>query len=196
MKRVTQPFIYFQFYGPRIGALYHREGLQISPTFLGGGQEKGRRSGTENTPMIAGLGEACRLINHGELPDENHYLKIRNTLEEELKKSFGDDFHPNFTHRHQLPNTLSVSFKGGVNGSDILKATSGKIEASTTSACHTCTSEDGPRPPPVLINSGVPVDRALSTIRLSVGRQTTVDEVREAAKILYEAYISIKLASS
>ena len=51
-----------KFYGPRIGALYHRKGVAVSPMFYGGGQEAGLRPGTENTPVIAGLGAACGLV--------------------------------------------------------------------------------------------------------------------------------------
>ena len=51
-----------KFYGPRIGALYHRKGVAVSPMFYGGGQEAGLQPGTENTPMIAGLGAACGLV--------------------------------------------------------------------------------------------------------------------------------------
>lgn len=75
----------FQFYGPRIGALFCREGVQFSPVFLGGGQEFGRRAGTANTPMIAGLGHAAKLVAGRRDSDGVHLSEMLDCLISSLK---------------------------------------------------------------------------------------------------------------
>jgi len=78
--------VQFQFYGPRIGALYHREGsAPFHPLFFGGGQENGLRAGTENTPMIAGLGQASALVIESVLSDQKELREKRDLLEKRLK---------------------------------------------------------------------------------------------------------------
>ena len=78
--------MFSQFYGPRIGALYHRGSLAgPAPLFLGGGQERGLRSGTENVPMAVGLGEAARLVRERLGEDMEHFRKIRDMLVQKLK---------------------------------------------------------------------------------------------------------------
>ena len=66
-----------KFYGPRIGVLYHRKGVAVSPMFYGGGQEAGLRPGTENTPMIAGLGAACGLVTRNLDTYSRHMRTVR-----------------------------------------------------------------------------------------------------------------------
>ncbi len=72
-----------QFYGPRIGALFHRR--PIRPLFLGGGQESGRRAGTENTPLIVGMGVAAEVALNDLQKDRQHYANIRNMLLQQIK---------------------------------------------------------------------------------------------------------------
>lgn len=76
-----------QFYGPRIGALYCRdtEKIPLYPVIQGGGQERGCRPGTENTPMIAGLGEAATLVTKDINLFTGHMKKLRDYLENSLK---------------------------------------------------------------------------------------------------------------
>ena len=189
-----------KFYGPRIGALYHRNATcTIYPLFLGGGQEFGRRSGTENTPMVVGLGEAAWQVYHRIDKDQCCLQRIRNSLEDKLIGRFGDKVQINFPRKgslnedreYRLPNTTSISFTfndSQVNGKDILAACNGKLEASTASACHTDTSTISCGSP-ILISSGISSERAKCTLRLSVGRYTTLErDLDRAVEILWDAY--------
>jgi len=100
-----------KFYGPRIGALWVRSGAPIYPMLFGGGQERGQRSGTENTCMIAGLGEASRLVAENLQRYKEHYQKIGWYLKEELIKLFESKISFNMVSCHSLPNTLNISLK-------------------------------------------------------------------------------------
>ena len=191
-----------KFYGPRIGALYHRATTcRLYPLFLGGGQEFGRRSGTENTPMVVGLGEAAWQVYHRIDKDQCCLQRTRNSLEDKIVDKFGDKVKINFPRKgnliedreYRLPNTASISFifdatNDKVTGKDILAACDGKLEASTASACHTDTSTISCGSP-ILIASGISPDRAKCTLRLSVGRYTTLErDLDRAVEILWNAY--------
>ena len=198
-----------KFYGPRIGALYHRIATcTIHPLFLGGGQEFGRRSGTENTPMIVGLGEAAWQVYHRIDKDQCCLQRIRNSLEDKLINKFGNTIEINFPRKadltddraYRLPNTTSVSFifddpHANVTGKDILAACNGELEASTASACHTDTSTISCGSP-ILISSGISPERAKCTLRLSVGRYTTLEkDLDRAVEILWKAYTKLSNSS-
>ena len=73
-----------KFYGPRIGCLYHRSGVSVTPMFFGGGQEAGLRPGTENTPMIVGLGVAAQLVSENIQKYSNHMKTMRDYLRDQL----------------------------------------------------------------------------------------------------------------
>lgn len=175
-----------KFYGPRIGALYHRDSAVIDPIFLGGGQEKGRRAGTENTPMIVGLGLACQLVTDNIDGYEAHLRDVRDYLRDQLMINFEfvmtskslnvenpltkGQISWRYVDGFQLPNTLSVRF-GGTSGSELLAACSEDLEASTGAACHTGSVSQ------ILINSGVSEAGARETVRLSVGRETSKKDI-------------------
>ena len=121
-----------KFYAPRIGALYHRN-PKIEPFLLGGGQEKGKRSGTENTPMIVGLGLAAQLV-HENLKLYSEAMKTsRDKLWELLSKIDGIRW---LSAEPALPNTLLISIPGKQTGAEIIQKCGGKIFASTGAACH------------------------------------------------------------
>ena len=175
----------FQFYGPRIGAIYHRLGVPIDPPlFMGGGQEFKRRSGTENTPMIAGLGEAARLVKNGDFP--TNLVKKRQFFLDKLKSNRKREqfVKLNFEDQPRLPNTSSLSF-ANIDSGELLKNCEGKIEASRSAACHTDPKLTASG---VLIKSGLNFDEARGTLRISLGRYTTFEELEKAAHILYTAY--------
>ena len=194
-----------KFYGPRIGALYHRASTcSIHPLFLGGGQEFARRSGTENTPMVVGLGEAAWQVYHRIDKDQCCLQRIRNLLEDKIINKFGEKAEINFPRKgsltddrqYRLPNTTSISFifseaNSKYTGKDILAACDGKIEASTASACHTDTSASSCGSP-ILISSGISPERARCTLRLSVGRYTTLErDLDRAVEILWNSYTKL-----
>ena len=131
-----------QFYGPRIGALYVRklgqpEGCPFHPSLFGGGQERGYRPGTENTPMIAGVGVAAAEVDIK--VQQPHLLSARNYLESRFKHELGpENAVVHFESCPRLPNTTNLSFKGlpgHVTGKDILAGCS-RVLASTGAACH------------------------------------------------------------
>lgn len=184
-----------KFYGPRIGALYARNlgnDTPIYPMFYGGGQERNFRPGTENTGMIAGLGQACQLVLHNLNQFHNNMKMARDYLELRLKEAFGDKIHFNgkFETGVRLPNTCNVSFLGpGLEGRKIL-ATVKLLQASVGAACH---SGDVSHPSPILIAIGIPYNIAMNAVRLSVGRYTSkkdidlvIDDLKAAVEFLRE----------
>ena len=176
-------------YAPKgIGALYVRSGTRIDPIIHGSGQEHGLRAGTENVAGIVGLGKACQLAQQ-KLPTEGPRLQaLRDTLHRGLEERVPAlllNGHP----QHRLPNTLNVSLPG-VLGQSVLTLTPG-VAASTGSACHSGVTE----PSPVLTAMGLPADRALGAVRLSLGRWSTESEMEQAAALLEAGYASARVTS-
>ncbi|CAP23934.2 Protein CBG02613 [Caenorhabditis briggsae] len=100
-----------KFYGPRNGALiYSSKSARLPPMVLGGNQESGLRSGTENTPMIVGLGEAARIYNEGSSNIESVLTQNRDYFEELLVKRLRNSHLIHFLGSPRLPNTSSVAF--------------------------------------------------------------------------------------
>ncbi|XP_061539052.1 selenocysteine lyase isoform X1 [Phycodurus eques] len=178
-----------KFYGPRIGALFvNGPGVKtpLHAMLIGGGQERNFRPGTENTPMIAGLGKAAELVTAHLSDYESHTLDIREYLEERLKAVFKDKLHFNnhFQGSDRLPNTCNVSILGqGLQGWRVLSRCK-RLLASVGAACH---SEHGDRPSPILLSCGVAPEVASNALRLSVGRKTSREDVDAAVEDLQEA---------
>ncbi|XP_030646938.1 selenocysteine lyase [Chanos chanos] len=169
-----------KFYAPRVGALFVNgpgRASPLYPMFFGGGQERSFRPGTQNTPMIAGLGKAAELVHTNLSEYESHFLDIRCYLEQRLLATFGKDkirFNSHFLGSETLPNTCNVSILGrGLQGHRVL-STCRRLLASVGAACH---SDRGDRPSHILLSSGVPHDVATNAIRLSVGRGTSREDV-------------------
>lgn len=169
-------------YAPKgIGALYVRRGTPLVPFVLGAGHEGGVRPGTENVASIVGLGVAC---DHARLDMEAEGARVR-ALRDRLwdllrgrVPGLGLNGHP----LDRLPNTLSVRFPG-VSANALLSAVPG-IAASAGSACHAGHEE----PPSTIVLMGVPPSEALGTVRLSLGRGTSRDQVERAAAALAGAW--------
>ncbi|MBT3217549.1 MAG: cysteine desulfurase [Proteobacteria bacterium] len=168
-----------------VGALYIKSQTPIKPVLLGGGQEGGIRPGTENTPYIVGLGEACRLARQTMNQTEQRLRDLRDRLHHLLEGGI-DGLKLNGHPMQRLPNTLNVRFPG-VRGSQMLARTT-EVAASTGSACH----ESGESPSPVLLAMGLEPEEALQSVRLSVGRQTTEAEVDGAAKALIASWRALR----
>ncbi|XP_026863483.2 selenocysteine lyase [Electrophorus electricus] len=169
-----------KFYAPRIGALFVNgpgTSTPIHPLLYGGGQERSFRPGTENTPMIAGLGKAAELVTTNLAAYESHLLDIRLYLEQRLLAVFGEEkvrFNSHFPGSDTLPNTCNVSILGqGLQGYQVL-STCRRLLASVGAACH---SDRGDQPSHVLLNCGVPYHVAANALRISVGRQTSRQDV-------------------
>ncbi len=167
-----------KFYAPKgIGALYVRPGCEFVPLLHGGGQEGGRRSGTENVPHIVALGEACRLARERLPADQAHMRTLRDLLHERLATGF-PKLILNGPEVKRLPNTLNVSFPD-LSGRAILEGIP-ELAASLGAACHGAEE----KPSAVLTAMGVSPEVARGAMRLSVGRYATVAEVERAAELI------------
>jgi cysteine desulfurase len=168
-----------KFYGPKgIGALYIREGTSLEPFMHGAGHESGRRAGTENVLLDAGLGAAAELA--ADLTWTDGVRQQRDWLWAELQGRWGDRVVLNGHPTKRLPNTLNVSFIG-MRGADILAALP-EVAASTGSACHA----DSVTLSPVLDAMGVSLDVGAGAIRLSLGRMTTQADLEDLLRRLAE----------
>jgi cysteine desulfurase len=157
-------------YGPKgVGALFIREGIELASLLHGAGHEAGRRAGTENVLGIVGLGAACELAR--DWIDDDRTLKLRDEFWQALQKHFGDRVVLNGHPRQRLPNTLSVSFCD-YRGTELL-AQMPHLAASTGSACHAGSTPMSP----VLEAMSVPWEVSVGTIRFSLGRSTTPEEI-------------------
>jgi len=162
-------------YGPKgVGALFIKNGRQLTPLIHGGGQEKGNRSGTENTILIAGLGEACRVGRENLEQNLAAMTSMRDRLQALLFEAVADlvlNGHPDL----RLPNTLNVSVPG-VEGAKILEGLPG-IAASTGAACH----DRSVKLSHVLAAMGVPPEVGMGALRFTVGRTNTMEQIEKAA---------------
>lgn len=161
-------------YGPKgIGALYVRRKqprVRLSPIMHGGGHERGMRSGTLNVPGIVGLGEACKIAKKDMLVDTARILSLRNKLYNALKDQLDHiilNGHPEDT----MPGILNISFSY-VEGESLMMGLEG-IAVSSGSACTSASLE----PSYVLRALGIGEESAHSSIRFSIGRYTTEDEI-------------------
>ncbi len=168
-------------YAPKgIGALYVRQGLQLEPVIYGGGQEGGRRAGTENIAHMVALGTACMLAQEQLVESQPRIQRLRDQLQQRLDTFLPGSIHLNGHPRERLPNTLNVSVDG-VMGEEVLASTP-EIASSTGSACH----EGSTDPSAVLTAMGISRERALGALRLTLGRWSTKEEVERAAILLAE----------
>lgn len=160
-------------YAPKgIGILYVRKGVPYCPFIHGGHQEGGRRAGTLNTTGIVALGKAAEMA---ELELEEEYTKL-SSLRDRLKKGIIEsipDIRINGNREHCLPNTLNVSFIGAEGESILLYMDLEGIAVSTGSACSTGSLE----PSHVLMATGVDAELAHGSIRFSLGRENTEEDV-------------------
>ncbi len=160
-------------YGPKgIGALYIKKGIKINPLIHGGAQERNRRAGTENVAGIVGLGEAIRLINEDMLEELKRLTYLRDKLIDGILKNIPYS-RLNGHREKRLPGNVNISFEF-VEGESILLLLDMKgICASSGSAC-TSGSLD---PSHVLLSIGLPHEKAHGSLRLTLGRNNTEEEV-------------------
>ena len=155
-----------------VGVLYVRKGTRLAPFMLGGHQEGGRRAGTENVPGIIGLGKACELAMHN-FDQENKKVKsLRDKLEKGILAKCPDCM-VNGDTESRLPNTSNISFEFIEGESILLMLDRFGICASSGSACTSGSLE----PSHVLRAMGVPFTAAHGSIRFSLSRYNTEDEV-------------------
>lgn len=176
-------------YAPKgIGALYVREGTVLEPVLTGAGHEGGRRPGTENVAGIVALGKACEIAERVMVGERMRLRGLRDELFARLRAQVPDLV----LHGHakeRLPNTLFVSFPG-VPGARLLDAIP-ELAASTGSACHS--GSDAPAAS--LLAMGVPDYLAVGPVRLSLGRETTVEDIERAADLLSTAWRRLRVSA-
>jgi len=167
-------------YGPKgIGALYIKNGIVIDPVILGGGQERGLRSGTENVANIVGFGKACELAKNNLTKNIQTLKNLRDYL---IKKVLDEipyvalNGHP----ENRLPNNAHFTFLG-VHGEDLLiKLDENGIAASTGSACSVHTQKASH----VLQSMGFSHEQITGSLRLTVGAFNTYDEIDKTIQVL------------
>jgi selenium donor protein len=163
-------------YAPKgIGALYQKRGTELGKLVHGADHEQNRRAGTENVLQIVGLGKACEIAARDLDKTSAHMRTQRDRLHEKLSAAL-PDLHLNGHPEKRLPNTLSVSFPG-LEANTILDELTG-IAASAGAACHA----DQVDVSHVLEAMGIPEHVAMGTLRLSVGRETSEEEIDRAAE--------------
>lgn len=167
-------------YAPKgIGVLYIRRGVRPAKLIEGADHEGGRRAGTENVIHIAGLGAACEQISVQLAGHADHLAILRDRLETRITEAFAD-VRINGHRQRRLPNTSSLAFRG-LEANTILSELTG-VAASAGAACHS----DSIDVSSVLEAMRTPLEYAMGTIRLSVGRFTTEQEIDAAAAALID----------
>ena len=155
-----------------IGVLYIRKGTRFRPFLRGGHQERGRRAGTENVPYIVGMGTAAELASTHIHEENTKVAPLRDALEQGLVNSISDSV-VNGDRDNRLPNTSSIAFKYIEGEAILLMLDRLGICASSGSACTSGSLE----PSHVLRAMGVPFTYAHGSIRLSLSRYNTREEV-------------------
>lgn len=167
-------------YGPKgVGALYIRKGTKIAPIMHGGGQERGRRSGTENTTAIIGFGRAAEIAGRDMAAEARRLKQLRDRLIKGILEGI-DSSRLNGHPQKRLPNNVNISFDFVEGESIVLNLDLKGICASTGSACSSSSLE----PSHVLLALGIPPQQAHGSLRLTLGRWTTDEEVDRVLSVL------------
>ena len=176
-----------KFYGPKgVGALYIREGLELVSSQSGGSHERGRRAGTHNTPFIVGLAKAFELAHTEREERVAHYTAMRDRLIDgvlskvPLAQLTG---HPS----ERLPCHASFVFPGLDANTLVMHLDMKGVAASSASACKV----GNPEPSSVLLAMGYDRDTALGSLRLTVGQQTTAEDIDYTVQVLKQAVPSV-----
>lgn len=171
-----------KFHGPKgIGLLFAKSSIQLTSLIRGGGQERGKRAGTENLPSIIGLAAALKDAQENMQQNTAYITGLRDALRNGLDKIDGASF--NGSREHCLPGTVNYSFRG-VNGEALLSLLSNEgICCSSGSACSAGSLE----PSHVLLALGLSHETAQSALRFSLCEYNTMDEVQTIITKVTEA---------
>ena len=178
LKATALAFGAHKFHGPRgIGGLLLRRGVQIPPLLEGGHQEAGRRAGTEPVPLIAGMAKALEMFDENHSETMSNVRKLRDSLQSQLTETCS----PTVVHgadAERLPNTLSIAFPGLEGEAMLVNLDLEGIACSLGSTCASGSAE----PAPALVAMGCPKDVSTSSVRFSISRLTTAEEIESAAE--------------
>ena len=176
-------------YGPKgVGALYlnRRNKVDIAAIFFGGGQEKGIRPGTLNVPGIVGFGKAAEIASEEIHQEFIRISELRKKLEVHLEEI--EDIRINSRNSNRLPNTTNISFKN-IDGNRLVRKLNG-LALSRGSAC----TSNILQPSHVLKAMGLSDELALSSLRISLGRNTRLSDIEFAAQEIKNTVNQIKKA--
>jgi cysteine desulfurase len=180
-----------KFYAPKgIGALYIRSGTRLRQLLYGGHHQRGFRPGTENVPGIAGLGKAAEIARAALGEDAQRVSALRDELERQLLARIPQS-RANAANAPRTPNTTNITFHG-IEGEALIIALDLKgLACSTGAACSSGAIE----PSHVLTAIGLPPEEARASIRFSLGRHTSADEIRAALEIVPAAVAQLRQLS-
>ena len=171
-----------KFHAPKgIGVLYKRDGVRLARVITGGNQEGKRRPGTSNVPYIVGLAKALEISVANMKEEWNREEKLRNYFEDEVSKRI-PEIKINGKGARRLPGTSSITFKYLEGESMLLNLSLKGIAVSSGSAC----SSDSLQPSHVLLAMGVPAEFAHGTLRFSLSKYTTKEEIDYTIESLVE----------
>ncbi len=170
-----------KFYGPKgAGFMYIRKGTRIMPFMHGGSQERNRRAGTHNTPGIIGLGRAAELASES-LADADRLTALAESLWEGLSSQI-PDIRRNSPEKGVLPGLLNVVVEGVEGEAMLLRLDAKNVCVSSGSACTTGSLE----PSHVLLAIGLPAEVAHGSVRFTLGRENTDDDIRRVVNVFPE----------
>ena len=177
-----------KFYGPKgAGALYIRRGTRLTPLIHGGSQEKKRRAGTQNVPAIAGMGKAARMARKNLPAEVDRLTSLRDYTIESIENNM-EDVRLNGHRAERLPNNVNFCIEG-IEGESIMLSLSyptGSDEKpvfiSTGSACVSGSLE----PSHILLAIGVPAELAHGSVRLSLAKDNTREDIDYALRVLFK----------
>lgn len=176
-------------YAPKgVGALYLRQGFRLEPLLRGGGQEGSHRSGTENVPYIVALGRAAELALNS---DQSGIEALRNHLEARLTSEI-EGVHLNGSREHRASNICHVSFDHCEGAGLLILLDEAGVQLSTGSACMTGKQQ----PSHVQKAMGFSDERAKSSLRISLSRFTTREEIDSAAEAIAKAVKKLRAIQS
>ena len=179
-------------HGPKgVGALFVRPGAPVEPVAPGGGQEKRRRAGTENTPAIAGFGAAARLARERLDADAAAMASLRDRLERGVLASV-PDARVIGARSPRLPNTSAILFPGLSGQALLVRLDLEGVAVSVGSACSSGTVA----PSPALMALGLTPEEALRVVRFSLSRRSTAADIDSAAAIVGKAVADMRPAEA
>ncbi len=178
-----------KFYGPKgMGILYVRQDVPLYPVLTGGGQENGRRPGTENVAFAVGAAKALELAQARRAADLAHYQSLRDALITAVLAGCPDDCILTGHPTHRLAHHASFAVRH-VSGNDLLMHLDlGGIAASSGSAC----TVGNPKPSPTLEALGLDESWTRGGIRFSFGRSNTLNDAERAADLLLKAIVQLR----
>jgi len=177
--------------GPKgVGALFIKKGIKPNPIILGGGQENGMRSGTENVASIVGFGKACEIAKEKLNENISHFQTLHSSILSKIVKEISDVKLNGHTEK-RIFNNIHLTFLG-VNGEDlIIKLDEHGIAASTGSACSVHTQKASH----VLKAMGFNHEQITGSLRISFGYMNTLDEVDQAVEVLKKVVAELRSVS-